>query len=360
VGERERTARRGLSVHDARLPRAVEFGIIEPPKKGFNMKSLAIKAAAWATISILALSTPSWAATEIRMALTDPIGSTVYRAMTDVFKRRVEELTKGQITVTLFPNSQLGTYKEALEQIHGGVLTSLYESIGTIAPWNPIAGIESVPYLYKDERAFFQKWRSPAGHELLDQLAKNSGFRLVGPAFRGFRVMSTNQKVEKVEDVAGMKLRVPAIKIYMDTWKAFGANPTPLAFEEVFTAIQQGVVAGQENPVTVIYDNHFDEVCKYLILTNHAAETVGAIFNESWWQKLPPENRHAIETAATETSDWLRDFTRQNESRQIDQLRAKGMTLIKPDISGFVARGKTVSLDPELAEWVKRLDAVEP
>ena len=118
-------------------------------------------------------------------------------------------------------------------------------------------------------------------------------------------------------------------------------------------------MAGQENPVTVIYDNHFNEVCKYLILTNHAAETVGAIFNEDWWRKLTPEERKSIETAAAETSDWLRAFTAQNEARQIAELRAKSMTVIKPDISGFVTRGKNVSIDPKLAVWVKRLEAVE-
>jgi TRAP-type transport system periplasmic protein len=331
----------------------------EKQRRSFDMNLFTIKTAAWATIMVLACSQPSRAVTEIRMGLTDPVGSTVYRAMSEIFKKRVEELTNGQVAVTLFPNSQLGTYKEELEQIHGGALTSIFESIGTIGPWDPVAGIESVPYLYKDEPDFFKKWRSPVAQELLDRLAKDSGFRLVGPGFRGFRVMSTNLKVEKVEDVAGMKLRVPAIKIYMDTWKAFGANPTPIAFEEVFTAIQQGVVAGQENSVTVIYDNHFSEVCKYLILTNHAGETVGAIFNEDWWRKLTPESRKSIETAAAEASDWLRTFTRQNESRQIDELRGKGMTVIKPDISGFMARGKNVSIDPKLAVWVKRLEAAE-
>ena len=200
------------------------------------MNLFAIKTAAWATAIVLACCPPSRAGTEIRMGLTDPLGSTVYRAVNEIFKKRVEELTNRQVTVTLFPHSQLGTYKEELEQIHGGALTSLYESIGTIGPWDPIAGIESVPYLYKDEADFFKKWRSPVGQELLDQLAKDSGFRLVGPAFRGFRVMSANHRVEKVEDVAGLKIRVPAIKIYMDTWKAFGANPTPIAFEEVVVA----------------------------------------------------------------------------------------------------------------------------
>ena len=323
------------------------------------MNSFIARAAILATAILLAWSHPACAGTEIRMALTDPAGSTVHRALNEIFKKRVEELTKGEVTITLFPGSQLGTYKEALEQIRGGALTSLYESIGTIGPWDPIAGIESVPYLYRDEPDFFKKWRSPVAQQLLDQLAKDSGFRLVGPAFRGFRVMSANQKIEKVQDVSGMKLRVPAIKIYMDTWKAFGANPTPIAFEEVFTALQQGVVTGQENPVTVIYDNHFNEVCKYLILTNHAAETVGVIFNENRWQKLAPEYRKAIETAAAETSDWLREFTRQNEARQIDELRAKGMTVIKPDISGFAARGKNVSIDPKLDVWVKRFQAME-
>jgi tripartite ATP-independent transporter DctP family solute receptor len=323
------------------------------------MSLLTFRTTYLATAMLLALSVHARAGVEIRMGLTDPVGSTVYRAVSEVFKKRVEQLTNGEVTVTLFPNSQLGTYKEELEQLHAGALTSLYESIGTVGPWDPIAGIESVPYLYKDEADFFKKWRSSVAQEMLDRLAKDSGFRLVGPAFRGFRVMSANRKVEKIEDVAGMKLRVPAIQIYMDTWRAFGANPTPIAFEEVFTAIQQGVVSGQENSVTVIYDNHFNEVCKYLILTNHAAETLGAIFNEAWWQKLTPEDRKSIETAAAETSDWLRTFTQQNESRQIDELRGKGMIVVKPDVSGFVARGKNVAIDPKLAPWVRRFGTVE-
>ena len=201
------------------------------------MNVFKIRPGVLAAVTLLTLTAPSQAATEIRMALTDPIGSTVYRAVDEVFKKKLEELTNGEVKVTLFPSSQLGTYKEALEQIHAGALTAIYESIGIIGPWDPIAGIETVPYVYKDEADFFKKWRSPVGKEMLDALAKGSGFRLVGPGFRGFRVMSVNHKVEKVEDVAGMKLRVPAIPIYIETWKAFGANPTPIAFEEVFTSI---------------------------------------------------------------------------------------------------------------------------
>jgi tripartite ATP-independent transporter DctP family solute receptor len=313
----------------------------------------------WATAMLFLGAASSQATTDIRMALTDPVGSTVYRAVDEVFKKKLEEATKGDVKVTLFPSSQLGTYKEALEQIHAGALTAIYESIGIIGPWDPIAGIETVPYVYKDEPDFFKKWRSPVAKEMLDTLAKGSGFRLVGPGFRGFRVMSVNHKVEKVEDVAGMKLRVPAIPIYIETWKAFGANPTPIAFEEVFTSIQQGVVEGQENAVTTIYDNHFNDVCKFLILTNHAAETMGAIFNETWWQNQSPDVRKAIEAAAADTSDWLRKFTQENEGRQIAELQSKGMTVIKPDISGFIARAQNVKLDSKLADWVKRLRAVE-
>src|SRR4051812_10630179 len=142
-----------------------------------------------AAAMLLAASGFARAETEIRMALTDPVGSAVYRAVDEVFKKRVEELTNGEVKVTLFPSSQLGTYKEALEQIHAGALTAIYESIGIIGGWDPIAGIETVPYLYKDEADFFTKWRSPVGQQMLDQLAADSKFRLVGPAFRGFRVM---------------------------------------------------------------------------------------------------------------------------------------------------------------------------
>lgn len=294
----------------------------------------------------------------IRIATTGPAGGADYKAVEE-FSNRLSELTDGAVEVKVFPNSQLGTYKEVLEQIRAGAVEGLYESMGVIGPWHPIAGLEAVAYLYRSEAHFFDAWRSDLGEELLDAVASESGFRVAGPAFRGFRQMSVNRKVEKVEDLEGMKIRAPAIPAYVTAWEALGARPTPIAFEEVYTAIQQGVVEGQENPIVVIHDHHFEEVTKYLILTNHMAETMGFIFNEAWYQEQPEEIREAIQAAALASSDWYRDFTRESETEMLANLEAGGMEIIEPDLSGFIARAEKAEVDPAIAPWVEKIRALD-
>ncbi|MEX0759120.1 MAG: TRAP transporter substrate-binding protein [Tistlia sp.] len=310
-----------------------------------------------AAVGVLLAGAPAGAQSEtVRIATTAPAGGADYIAV-ERFSERLSEQTDGAVEVKIFPSSQLGTYKEVLEQIRAGAVEGLYESMGVIGPWHPLAGLEAVAYLYKSEKHFFDVWRSDLGEDLLDAVAEESGFRVVGPAFRGFRQMTVNSKVEKVEDLDGMKIRAPAIPAYVTAWEALGARPTPIAFEEVYTAIQQGVVEGQENPIVVIYDHHFDEVCEYLILTNHMAETMGFIFNEEWYGEQSEEIREAIRTAARTSSDWYREFTRESETKMLDELEAKGMEVIEPDLSGFMARAATAEIDPAIAPWVEKIRA---
>jgi len=294
----------------------------------------------------------------IRIATTSPPEGADYKAV-ELFGKRMSELTNGDVTVQIFPSSQLGTYKEVLEQIRAGAVEGLYESMGVIGPWHPLAGLEAVAYLYKSEDHFFDVWRSDVGSDLLDTVADESGFRVIGPAFRGFRQMSVNRKVEKVEDLDGMKIRAPAIPAYVEAWKALGANPTPIAFEEVYTAIQQGVVEGQENPIVVIYDHHLNEVCKYLILTNHMAETMGFIFSEDWYKAQSPEVKKAMDQAALEASDWYRSFTDESEAKMLKELQDKGMVVIEPDLSGFMARAEKAKIDPAMEPWVAKIRAID-
>ncbi|MDX6750272.1 TRAP transporter substrate-binding protein [Geminicoccaceae bacterium 1502E] len=295
---------------------------------------------------------------EIRLGSISPVEGADYKAAA-TFAERAAELSDGAIKVTIFPNSSLGTYKEMLEQIRAGALEGIYESMGIVGPWHPLGGLEAVPYLYRDADHFFRVWRSDLGEEVLEALAAESNFRLIGPAFRGFRQMSVNRNVEKVEDLDGMKLRVPAIPAYVEAWRALGVSPTPVAFEEVYTAIQQGVVEGQENPIGLIYDHHFNEVSDYLVLSNHMAETLGFIFNEAWWKELSDGQREILAQAATASADWYRAYTEENEQRMIDALAEKGMTVVRPELDGFVERARTAEIDPAIAPWVEKMRAVE-
>jgi len=297
----------------------------------------------------------------LRVSVVSPVGGTEYRAV-EVFasdlKKRVGE---DRVKITLYATGQLGTYNEILTQIQSGanLVEALFDSLGDIGPWNKLAGLETVPYMYRDSAHFVRVWSGPIGEEIANTVAGQSGFRLVGPGFRGFREMSVNKPVRKAEDLAGLKLRVPAIPAYIDAWKALGANPTPIPFEETFTAIQQKIVDGQENPLNVIVDSSFYTICKYLIMTNHMAETMGFLFNDKWYQALDPAMRNAIKAAAATSADWLRAESAKNADGQIQKVKAAGMEVINPDLSGFLERAKAAKLDPALEPWAVKIRQVQ-
>jgi tripartite ATP-independent transporter DctP family solute receptor len=294
----------------------------------------------------------------IRIGGIGPVGGTAHHLL-KIFKEEVETAAKGDLKVKIYPNSVLGTYEEMLEQIKAGSLEGMYESVGIIAQWHPVAGLEAVPYLYRDAAHFNAVWSRPIGQAMLEDVAEKAGFRVLGPAYRGFRQMALNKPVYKVEDLKGLKFRAPAIPAYMDAFKALGGNPTPLAFEELYTAVQQGVVEGLENPLQIISDHRFYEVTKYLIMTKHMAETMGFMFNEDWYKKQSAENKEILASAAQKCAAWLLKYTEDNEDSTIAMLKEKGMEVINPDLSGF--RKLAAAFDPgdDLRPWVEKIRNVK-
>ncbi|MEP1947473.1 MAG: TRAP transporter substrate-binding protein [Sulfitobacter dubius] len=322
-----------------------------------NFKMKGVLASIACTVNLLASTAVAQDVT-IRLGGTGAVDSADYLAI-EAFKNSVEERSDGRIAVQIFPNSQLGTYQEMLEQIKAGSLTGMYESLGIIGTWHPVAGLEAVPYLYRDVDHFFAVWNGQTGADILADVAENSGFHVVGPAFRGFRQMALNEPVETVEDLVGIKFRAPAIPAYMAAFQALGGSPTPIAFEEVYTAVQQDIVDGLENPIVTIADHRFYEVTKYLVMTNHMAETMGFIFSEEWFAKLPADLQEDVSQASIDSAVWYREYTAENEGRTIERLQSEGMTVIVPDLSGFME--KAAAFDPglELQEWVRQIRAVQ-
>lgn len=276
-----------------------------------------------------------------------------------VFSEKLQERLGTGVSVELFPNSHLGTVDEMVEQVKGNVLECMYESVGVLGSFHPAANIEGVAYVYHDVDHFFRIWRGPVGQEILDSIASEAGFRVVGPAFHGFRQMLTNKPIEKVEDLDGMKIRAPGIPAYIESIRAMGANPATVAFEEVYAALQSHVVDGVEQPLTAIKDKRFHEVVKNLALTNHMAETMGFMCNADWFAGLDEATRGAIEAAATDSADWYRTYTEESQAALLAELEKEGAVVTRPDIAAFIERAASANYDAALQPIIEKVRAVE-
>lgn len=311
-------------------------------------------------LSILAgvAADPAAAETTIRIGGTGTPGSPDTRVI-ELVKQEMEKALGASVKVEIYPASQLGTWEEMVEQVKAGALECLYESVGDLGSYVPVANIEGVAYIYRDEDHFFRVWRGPVGKEILDKIAADIGIRVLGPGFRGFREFIVKKPVDSIADLQGMKIRVPGIPAYVASIQSLGVSPTQIAFEEAYAALQQGVVDGMEQPLVAIDDHRFYEVAKHLVITNHMAETMGLMCNDAWYRGLNAETQSALAKAADDGADWYRAYTDGNTDKIIAKLKAAGVSVHTPDLSGFVAKAKTAVFDPALMPYVAKIREVQ-
>ena len=190
-------------------------------------------------------------------------------------------------------------------------------------------------------------------------IAAEAGFRVVGPAFHGFRQFLVKKPVDSLSSLQGMKICAPGIPAYIELIRALGANPATVPFEEVYTAVQQGVVDGIEQPLVAIKDKRFYEVAKHLTMTNHMAETMGFMCGEPWYKALDDRTRTAFVKAADASADWYRNYTRETQAEVLEALKAQGVTVHKPNLEEFIARASTATFDPKLQPIIAKIRAVK-
>jgi tripartite ATP-independent transporter DctP family solute receptor len=277
----------------------------------------------------------------------------------DLIKGELEKSLGQNVKVDLYPASQLGTWSEMIEQVKGGVLECLYESVGDLGDYTQAANIEGVAYLYRDEDHFFRIWRGPVGKEILDEVAEKAEIRVLGPAFRGFRQFLLKNPVDSLADLQGRKVRVPGIPAYVTSIQALGVNPTSIAFEEAYAALQQGVVDGLEQSLVAIRDHRFYEVAKHLVITNHMAETMGLMCSDTWYTGLDEKTQTAFSKAADAGADWYRQYTAENTEKIIAELKAQGVTVHLPKLDEFAQRAETAAFNPELQVIISKIRAVK-
>ncbi|RLP27036.1 TRAP transporter substrate-binding protein [Mesorhizobium sp. YM1C-6-2] len=251
------------------------------------------------------------------------------------FSEILEQKAPGAFTVTIFPQAQLGSEREMQEQLTTGTLEVTIT--GVLAIFEPKITLLELPYLFRD-REHIKKGQSSEAVEQLVAGLPAKGVRLVGFLENGFRNITNNTRpINTPEDVKGLKIRTPENLAQVETFNALGASPTPMAFSELYAALRQGVVDGQENPLQNIYDGKLFEVQKYLALTGHIYNSAYVLVSESFYQGLKPEERTAIEEALKEATDWQFDYIAQLDKELLEALKKEGMEVTEPDTEQFRA-----------------------
>jgi tripartite ATP-independent transporter DctP family solute receptor len=295
----------------------------------------------------------------LKMAHIYPPGNIWYDAA-EAYAKEVEARSGGKITIDIAHSGSTGDWPQSIEGLLIGTNDIVLQSVGTLDRYNTIAGIEAYPYLVRDVEHFKKVYYSDVGGELFDEIAQKTQFRIIGAGYRGARHLSSSRKVEKVEDLAGLKLRVPPLKMYQLTWEYLGASPVPMGVAELFTSLQQGVVDGQENPLEVIQSQKFDEVQDYVVETAHVIGAMTFIFSEARFQSLPEDTRKLLTEAGEKAMLEATERMIKMEDEYKKDLQAKGMTFIAVDRDTFRAKLEPLKNDfPELADWVERIQAIE-
>ncbi|MFZ5769750.1 MAG: TRAP transporter substrate-binding protein [Bacillota bacterium] len=246
------------------------------------------------------------------------------------FADLIKERTGGRIEITVYPEGQLGKgERELLEAVQQGTIDIYVGSTGPIPGFSPSMAVLDLPFLFRDYQHVDKVLDGAIGRQLLDDLEKVG---MKGLAFweNGFRNLTNSKRpVRLPEDARGLKIRTMENPIHIAAWKAVGANPQPMAWGEVFGALQQGVIDGQENPVAVIYTHKLNEVQKYLSLTRHVYSPAPIIISLKRWKEMPAADQELFLKTALEVAAYQRGLGRDSEQQMLAELEQKGMQIVR-------------------------------
>ena len=246
------------------------------------------------------------------------------------FAQIVEKNSQGSIKVQLYPNGVLGTDRQTMEQLQMGTIHGNNNSTGPVATFVPRVGVFDLPFLFKDRQKAYEVLDGPIGEELLVKDLPKAGF--VGLVYleNGFRNLTNSKKdIETLEQMKGIKIRTMDNKMHVELWTMLGVNPTPMDITQVYSAMEQKVIDGQENPVNIIQANKYDEVQKHMTLTGHVYSAQIFMVSKIWFDKLSENEKTLIKAAAVETRDYQRQVAQQMEKDGLEYLKSKGMKIVE-------------------------------
>ena len=254
--------------------------------------------------------------------------------MAERISKEVKEKTSGRIDIQIFPNSQLGSGKEMIEAVSAGALQMTTDGAGALSAFLPQLSVVEAPYLWRDAAHMSKAAGTPLYAKLNDDLTSRRNMRMLNITYYGKRHLTTGSKLVRTPaDMAGFKLRVPPVDVFLAMAESWGARGTPIAFGELYLALSQGAVDGQENPLPTIQSGKLFEVQKYLVLTEHIITPRMIIVNESFWKGLKPADRDVLQAAFAAGAAWQDKELLSQEASLVNTFKTQGMTVIEPDLA---------------------------
>jgi len=269
---------------------------------------------------------------------------------------RVKDATQGRVEIQAYPAGQLGSSKDQIEAVALGTQQMVTEGAANFGQWVPSISVIEAPYVWRDAAHLTKVMSGPVGQDLNKQLVEKRGMRILGTTYYGVRQLTTTKKpVRTAADMKELKLRVPENEVFLAMARAWGAKPTPMTFGELYLALRQNVVDGQENPLPTIDSGKFFEVQKYLVLTGHILTPRLVVINDKFWQGLSAADQKAISDAVAEGIAWNNQEILAREQSLLDKFKKAGMEVIQPDVASF--RKPVLDTLPNMfdAKWGKGL-----
>lgn len=291
---------------------------------------------ALATALALGLSASAFAAEyDLKFGMVAGTSSNEYKAV-ELFAKEVKENSKGKIEISIFPSAQLGDDRTMLKQLKDGSLDFTLGETARFQIFFPEAEVFALPYMIPDfETGKKALLETDFGKGLIKKIDKELNLELLSVAYNGTRQTTSNRPINSIADMKGLKLRVPNAATNLAFAKYVGASPTPMAFSEVYLALQTNSVDGQENPLPTIQAQKFYEVQKYLALTNHILNDQLYLASNETLADLPEDLQKVVKDAAAKAAEYHTKLFKDGERDLVDFFKSKGVTVTTPDVKPF-------------------------
>ncbi|KIX15653.1 TRAP transporter substrate-binding protein [Dethiosulfatarculus sandiegensis] len=264
----------------------------------------------------------------------------------------VKEKSNGEMEIQLFPAAQLGSERDAVEGLQLGTLEMTLTSTGPLGNFVPAIKVFNLPFLFTSREAAYKVLDGKIGDQITASFPK-IGIRALAWVENGFRnITNSKRAINKPADMDGLKIRVMEDDLFIATMKALGASPLPMAFGELYTALEQKTVDAQENPLAVIESSRFFEVQKYLAMTGHFYSPSMILVSEKFFKGLKPEQQKILQDAAFDARDFERKLSMEADQKLEAELAKQGMTVTHPDKAPFVKAVAGVYTNPKIVKAI--------
>ncbi|KUI96575.1 TRAP transporter substrate-binding protein [Vibrio sp. MEBiC08052] len=324
----------------------------------FNKKTLSTLMACVAAASI---SFTASATTILKLSHNQDRNHPVHKSM-QYMAEKVKEYTHGEVKIRIYPNGQLGTQRESMELLQNGALDIAKSNASELESFEPAYGAFNIPYIFHDRDHFYRVLTGQVGDDILNA-SKGKGFIGLTYYDGGARSFYAKKPIKSPADLKGMKIRVQPSPTAVNMIKLMGGSPTPLAYGELYTALQQGVVDGAENNETALTNSRHGEVAKFFSMDEHTMIPDVLVISEESWNKLTPDQQVAIHKAAKESMLYHKDlWTKMIAEAQEKAKTAMGVSFVKVEKQPFIDAVKPMHdealSNQAIAKYVKEIDAL--